>query len=532
MPTTQYPKNPNVETAFVTDDQGKRTRTVKTVLLNGTIDYPKNPNSPNCYVTVDGKKQRALMTADISSAGTLEFQNNSNSTKGYVTVNGKKQRVVLTAALVGGGSTPVIDELNVTPSTSAQTISATGGVDGYSPVNVAAVTSSIDANITSGNIKDGVEILGVTGDYKGEAPTGTMYIISNGTYNVADKAIANVNVPIPAHYIEKNVDANGKLVGGSNIISLTGVTDIGDSVLYYAYRNNTAISGVIDMSDLTTVSSSSACHHTFQGCTGLTSVDLSSLTTVSGSYACNYMFSGCTGVTSVDLSSLTTVSGQYGCEHMFSGSTGLTSVDLSTLTTVSNPSACSHMFQDCTGLTSVDLSALTTLTGSSACSYMFQGCTGLTSVDFPVLTTMSSSTLFSNIFSGCTSLTSVSFYALVSVYGFGAYTNQFNNMLSGVTGCTVHFPMAIQSAIGSWASVTGGFGGTNTTVLFDIVTTLTGADSNSYTRKQKDSTTTATAWTYNDTLYYTSGTTEPTVGATIYSDAACTTPVTTISSIA
>ena len=99
--------------------------------------------------------------------------------------------------------------------------------------------------------------------------------------------------------------------------------------------------------------------------------------------------------------------------------------------------------------------------------------------------------------------------------------------------------MAIQSTIGSWSDVTNGFGGTNTTVLFDIVTSLTGADSNTYTRSEKDSTSTATAWTYNDTLYYTSGVSnntagvnEPSVADTIYSDDACTTSVTTITAIA
>uniref|UniRef100_UPI003865CADA hypothetical protein n=1 Tax=Methanobrevibacter sp. TaxID=66852 RepID=UPI003865CADA len=56
-----------------------------------------------------------------------------------------------------------IESLSITPSTSAQTITATGGVDGYSPINVSAVTSSIDANIVAGNIKDGVSILGVNG---------------------------------------------------------------------------------------------------------------------------------------------------------------------------------------------------------------------------------------------------------------------------------------------------------------------------------------------------------------------------------
>ena len=103
-------------------------------------------------------------------------------------------------------------------------------------------------------------------------------------------------------------------------------------------------------------------------------------------------------------------------------------------------SALNAAFQGCTGLTSVDLSSLTTVSGSKAFGYAFQGCTSLTSVSFPALTTSS----------------------------FGTATNQFDNMLVGVTGCTVHFPAAIQSTIGNWSSVQNGFGGTNTTVLFDL----------------------------------------------------------------
>lgn len=71
MPTIQYPKSPNVDTAFVVQE--------------------------------DGTKNRALMVApqDIS---TLELPDNPNSTKGYVTVDGQKQRVLLTATLIGGGA--------------------------------------------------------------------------------------------------------------------------------------------------------------------------------------------------------------------------------------------------------------------------------------------------------------------------------------------------------------------------------------------------------------------------------------------
>ena len=181
----------------------------------------------------------------------------------------------------------------------------------------------------------------------------------------------------------------------------------------------------------------------FRGCTGLTSVDLSSLTTVSGSSAMYDAFRTCTGLTSVDLSSLTTVSGSSAMYEAFYTCTRLTSVDLSSLTTVSGSDAMYDAFRGCTGLTSVDLSSLTTVSGSSAMYYAFRGCTKLKTLSFPALTSNS----------------------------FGSYTNQFNSMLSGVTGCTVHFPSNLQSVIGNWSSVTSGFGGTNTTVLFDLSAT-------------------------------------------------------------
>jgi hypothetical protein len=76
----------------------------------------------------------------------------------------------------------------------------------------------------------------------------------------------------------------------------------------------------------------------------------------------------------------------------------------------------------------------------------------------------------SGAFYGCASLTSVSFPALTST-SFGSYTNQFSDMLGDVDGCTVHFPSNLQSVIGSWSDVTSGFGGSRTTVLFDLPAT-------------------------------------------------------------
>lgn len=63
--------------------------------------------------------------------------------------------------------TPVLQDKTATPSTSEQTITADEGKDGLGTVTVSAVTAAIDENITAGNIKSGVTILGVTGTYSG-----------------------------------------------------------------------------------------------------------------------------------------------------------------------------------------------------------------------------------------------------------------------------------------------------------------------------------------------------------------------------
>ena len=148
---------------------------------------------------------------------------------------------------------------------------------------------------------------------------------------------------------------------------------------------------------------------------------------------------------------------------------GITSVGLSNLETVGAYHAMRYAFYGCTGITSVDLSNLKTITATSSMGYVFANCTNLSSVDFSSLNAVKGSQCLQNAFQN-TSITTLSFPALKSD-SFGSHTDQFNNMLSGVTGCTVHFPSNLQSVIGSWSDVTAGFGGTNTTVLFDLPAT-------------------------------------------------------------
>lgn len=60
-------------------------------------------------------------------------------------------------------SSPVLQNKTVTPTTSQQTVTKDTGYDGLDTVTVNAVTSSIDSDISSQNIRQGVDILGVTG---------------------------------------------------------------------------------------------------------------------------------------------------------------------------------------------------------------------------------------------------------------------------------------------------------------------------------------------------------------------------------
>ena len=73
------------------------------------------------------------------------------------------------ATVASSAVAPPLQNRNVTPTTSQQTIKKTSSsYYGMDTVTVAAVTAAIDENIVAGNIKSGVTILGVTGSYTGD----------------------------------------------------------------------------------------------------------------------------------------------------------------------------------------------------------------------------------------------------------------------------------------------------------------------------------------------------------------------------
>lgn len=187
-----------------------------------------------------------------------------------------------------------------------------------------------------------------------------------------------------------------------------------------------------------------------------------------------------------------------------------------TIGTSSSSGGLYHAFDGCSN-TEIRFSAANTITSYGA-PYAFANTDGV-SVYFPAFKTASST------------------------------SNALYNAANGATNITFHFPQNMQSVVETFRqySTTAPFASQSGTVLFDLPSsyTLTGADGNTYERNPAYDTGTALAW-YNTALdpsnvysaygrttpYYTSGTPDPAVGDTIYSDSACTVAVTTIDSIA
>lgn len=253
--------------------------------------------------------------------------------------------------------------------------------------------------------------------------------------------------------------------GGITSLDLGNVTTVGIYSLYYCCT---------DCKDLVTLKLPKvttlpmfAFTYAFSGCTGLTgTIDLSTVTSVTMQQVFTECFDRCSGITGVDLSGLTTISGLSGMYYMFNGCSSLKNVNLSSLTTI-NGSNCAYGLFYGTAVENTDfLSNLTTINGAGCFAAAFAECPSLTTATFQSLSTIKGNTAMQRCFQDCTSLTTVSFPALTTS-SFNQNT-VFKLMLNGCSNVTVHFPSAIQGTIGSWTDVTNGFGGTNTTVLFDL----------------------------------------------------------------
>ena len=228
------------------------------------------------------------------------------------------------------------DELNIVPSKEMQNFEGL-----YNKVEVGAVTKEIDSSISEENIKKGVNILGVEGNFVGS--------------KYAPRYISFYNY--------KGFELNEELA-------------------------NLDISNVTNMSSM------------FQNCGNLTSLDISNFNTsnVTNMY---YMFYGCNKVASLNVSNFNT-NKVTNMSSMFSGCSQLTLLDLSNFNT-SNVTNMSSMFSSCNKLTSLDISNFNTDKVTDMSS-MFNNCYNLTLLDLSNFNT-SNVTNMNNMFYNCSQLT-------------------------------------------------------------------------------------------------------------------------------
>ena len=177
--------------------------------------------------------------------------------------------------------------------------------------------------------------------------------------------------------------------------------------------------------------------------------------------------------TAPDFSKIKTISGASCCYCLFSANEYEGPLIFTNLESINGNDAFRDAFSGSQNITEVSFPKLEIVNGTNGANGAFSACPKLRTANFPKLYRIgirSSASIMSVLFSSCTSLQSVYFPAFISEYASSCVAN-LDRMLDGVTGCTVHFPSNLQSVIGSHSYVTAGFGGTNTTVLFDLPAT-------------------------------------------------------------
>ena len=304
-------------------------------------------------------------------------------------------------SISGGGGTVNNQDKTVSPSISLQSVTFDSGYTGLGTVTINAVTSAIDNNIQSGNIKLGTTILGVTGTYSGTVPTGTLTISSNGTFDVASYASASVAVPDPA-YMKKYTDP-------ANFTTFTD-DELSGTIQYGAFAYTSKLA-TVSFANATSVG-----NYAFGYCFALRTISFPKVKTIS-TYAFQYCSSFNWDLDSTKFPSLVgTVAG-----YAFRGCQYLTGVSLPSVTSIG-----AQTFSACSRISYVDLPKVTH-TAAGAFSYL----TTCTDYSLPVLQVIGSSAFYSNW-----ALTTLTLPAVTTI---SAYAFRYCSTLMSIyfTGSTV-----------------------------------------------------------------------------------------------
>lgn len=274
-----------------------------------------------------------------------------------------------------------------------------------------------------------------------------------------------------------NIAANGVLQQPTEKFDLNfaGVEDLAIQALMYKFYHNYQIRSA-KFPDLKQISNDLSLYGAFEWDL-IETIDFPLLEVVSGSHGMREICYRNTALTKVNVSKLKTVSGTYGCANAFHtfGTQGLIDINLSSLETVSGAHGCNSMLARQFQLldTFNSLPKLKTISGDSGMqsflSVTQSQSNNIVSFSFPVLDVITGSNAMTGFFTYRTNLQHIYFNAIKTT-SFGRYKNQFNNLVLGITGCTIHFPSNMEETI---SGLTGypNFGGTSTVLAYDLPAT-------------------------------------------------------------
>lgn len=270
-----------------------------------------------------------------------------------------------------------------------------------------------------------------------------------------------------------------------NCINLSSV-DFSSLSSCYNFQSTFANTGLV-YANFPLISNVQYMNYMFYNCQNLESIDFSNLTNIS--FSAQYMCANCFNLQSVDFSnlswaasscfinafrnchnlgnfSLPNYSYNFGSSMFYQAFSGCYNMKSFSANCQSVGQTCFYAaFARCNNLTNFSLNSISTELSSSSFAYAFQDSANFNDTSFLAQFTSSYADSFAGCFMNCYALNGQNIYFNSLDYVGG---DSFGNMLYGVSDCTVHFKSSLQSSISSLSSVLAGFGGTNTTVLFDL----------------------------------------------------------------
>lgn len=287
---------------------------------------------------------------------------------------------------------PITQEKTVIPTAGQQIVTPDEEYTGLSKVTVEAIQ---DENLISENIKNGVDILGVTGNYVGGkyAPRYISFYNYSGTE--LDEEIANLdtsNITKMSYMFNACNKLTSLKLSSFNTSNVTDMT----GMFYNCQKLTTLDLSSFNTSNVTDMSG------VFYNCSTLPSLDLSNFNT-SNVTSMMQMFLGCGNITTLDFSSFNTAN-VTDMSNMFQNCSKLLDLNLSNFNT-SKVKSMSNMFYGCQKLTLLDLSSFNTSNVTSM-SYMFNNCLSLTTLKLTNFDT-SKVTSFYQTFDRCNKIVSI-----------------------------------------------------------------------------------------------------------------------------